>query len=378
MLKYLLIFAIYCQVSELCKTPNKEPGICVPLDSCISLRSILNQPVVPQDEFDFVILSQCQKPGFVCCPNSGVSSTTTTTEEVKEVVEEVTETPNIIQSSNLPVPGAGVCGIHLSDKIFGGTKIGIDEHPWMALLEYNDNGQNIFACGGVLISSRYVLTAAHCIRTTPFLKSVRLGEWNLKTEEDCDESGDCSDPVQDIPIEQTISHIKYDSSDRNSLYDIALIRLIRPVQFTYFIKPICLPFDPELQKDTIDVGKEFTVAGWGRTEKGTWSDIKLKLDVKGVDLQKCSQVYGNPLTPQLQRKLIPEQICAGGELNKDSCGGDSGGPLMRTWRDSKGKNYVFVAGIVSYGPTNCGQKGWPGVYTRVTSYLDWIQKNIRP
>lgn len=70
------------------------------------------------------------------------------------------------------------------------------------------------------------------------------------------------------------------------------------------------------------------------------------------------------------------QMCAGGEEGKDSCKGDSGGPLM--WENPKGNKVFEVIGIVSFGPRNCGTEFVPGVYTKVYEYLPWIHQVIRP
>lgn len=73
--------------------------------------------------------------------------------------------------------------------------------------------------------------------------------------------------------------------------------------------------------------------------------------------------------------IIDTQICAGGAKGKDSCNGDSGGPLMKL---IPGSPNWYIEGIVSYGPQNCGTEGVPGIYTRVGAYLGWIAKNMRP
>lgn len=94
------------------------------------------------------------------------------------------------------------------------------------------------------------------------LISVRLGEWNLETEKDCDpdEPTHCASPVIDNRIAQIIYHPKYRPNSKNQHYDIALLRLARNIDYKNndFIKPICLPLDPALwEKDyagfTLDV-----------------------------------------------------------------------------------------------------------------------------
>lgn len=102
------------------------------------------------------------------------------------------------------------------------------------------------------------------------------------------------------------------------MHDIALIRLKESVVFTEFIKPICLPTAPHL-KDKIFDGLLLTLAGFGRTENGTSSDFKLKLDVPAVNWNRCHMKY-----EALSISLGDNEICAGGVTGKDSCDGDSG------------------------------------------------------
>lgn len=72
------------------------------------------------------------------------------------------------------------------------------------------------------------------------------------------------------------------------------------------------------------------------------------------------------------------QLCAGGEKGKDSCRGDSGGSLMTVTSKRAGEVNWYAEGIVSFGPHPCGTLGWPGVYTKVSEYVDWIRRNIKP
>lgn len=86
----------------------------------------------------------------------------------------------------------------------------------------------------------------------------------------------------------------------------------------------------------------------------------------------CNSVYN-----AAHVNLGEGQICAGGELGKDSCRGDSGGPLMYAFTEPGALNW-FVTGIVSFGPSPCGLQGWPGVYTKVSEYVPWIISKLRP
>lgn len=133
-----------------------------------------------------------------------------------------------------------------------------------------------------------------------------------------------------------------------------------------FIRPICLP---TFEDGRSEVGEQLIVAGWGRTEYSNFSPTKLKLQIPVVSDRQCSARFQT-----LRVTLADSQLCAGGELGRDSCNGDSGGPLMNTFKDDSGQWYV--KGIVSFG-AKCGLDGWPGVYTRVSSYLPWIRQNVR-
>lgn len=226
-----------------------------------------------------------------------------------------------------------------------------------------------------MINSRYVLTASHCVngRAIPTdwsLTSVRLGEWDLSTDRDC-EYDDCTDPVVDIPIERAITHEQYNPYSKSQQNDIALLRLSREITYTDWIKPICMPSANHLRNAIFD-GVSLDVSGWGKTERASVSNIKLKARVDGINLEECNQVYRRHGVT-----LVDSQICAGGEKGIDSCRGDSGGPLIGL--DPIGTSpYYYLVGIVSFGPTPCGLEGWPGVYTKVSSYLNWIESKLQP
>ena len=158
--------------------------------------------------------------------------------------------------------------------------------------------------------------------------------------------------------------------------DIALIRLDRLVEtamenFNLPVLPVCLPSGP----DDLKVN-EFVVAGWGKTDNdfklsdfeklGVTSRMPQKLNLPWFDLRRCGQIFPG---------VGQTHICAGGKQNQDSCGGDSGGPLLDAGDD---RNHpLTIYGIVSSGSRLCGT-GLPGVYTRVDHYIDWIKNHLRP
>lgn len=108
-----------------------------------------------------------------------------------------------------------------------------------------------------MISQRYVLTAAHCVQGNGigkwrFLVAVRLGEYDTTSTIDClkdtDDSLNCADKHVDVPIEQIVYRDDYDPTYKTSPNDIALLRLSGQVQFTNYIKPICLPTSFDFRK----------------------------------------------------------------------------------------------------------------------------------
>ncbi|XP_037818581.1 serine protease easter-like [Lucilia sericata] len=357
-----------------CITPNRERALCIILEDCKYLYNILvSSPLRDADRL-YLSRSQCGYQNgkvLICCPDRY--------RQVTQQTVPPTPPPNYVNNL-LPQPGQ--CGNVLSNRIYGGNKTKIDEFPWMALIEYTKaNNAKGHHCGGSLINTRYVITASHCVNgkaipTDWRLTGVRLGEWDTTTNPDCeiDVRGerDCAPEHLDIRVEQAIPHPQYNPSSRNQVNDIALLRLERSISYTDFVRPICLPINSNLRTAAFD-GIVMDVAGWGKTEKESVSNLKLKASVEGYSIDECRSVY-------MRQNIILEdtQICAGGKEGIDSCRGDSGGPLISLDTTNRIRAYYFLAGVVSFGPTPCGLEGWPGVYTRVGNYIDWILQNLRP
>ncbi|EAT41823.1 AAEL006568-PB [Aedes aegypti] len=279
------------------------------------------------------------------------------------------ETESSTVKHSLPKPG--VCGTNLADRILGGNKTALNAYPWTALLvtEPRTGGSESFGCGGSLISDWFVLTAGHCFRELPdwaHVVRVRLGEWDLESDPDCNDENICNDKHLDVNVGSYVVHEDYDSKNLHN--DVALIKLAKVVSFTEYISPVCLPLAENLRNQS-ERGKIFTVIGWGTTERGQeapgvyGSRYKLEVEVPGVDLGTCRESY-----PQ----LLDSEMCAGGETGKDSCQGDSGGCLVAPETDG----YWYQYGVVSWG-YGCGSEGLPGVYARVISFMDWIEENMK-
>lgn len=273
------------------------------------------------------------------------------------------------------LPLAPQCGVQYDDRIVGGERTEITAYSWLARIQHYDarTNQNMFHCGGSLISKRYVLTAAHCLNGIPktwTINAVRLGEWDTSTNPDCDDD-ECYDPVQDIRVEKLISHENFINTRTEVHNDIALLRLASEAKLTDTITPICLPLGSSFANRPAD-GKRLFVAGWGQTETESGSRFKQHVIVPKVTGQHCRSQYPGA-------NLNDKQICAGGEAGKDSCRGDSGGPLMEIHEPTRQQPQpaFYLVGIVSFG-RQCGTAGIPGVYTNVNRFENWILNHIEP
>lgn len=242
------------------------------------------------------------------------------------------------------------CGvINQEIRIVGGRPTGVNRYPWVVRLVYD--GQ--FHCGGSLLNGDYVLTAAHCVRRLKRSKiRVILGDHDQYVTSDA--------PAIMRAVSLVIRHRNFDVNSYN--HDIALLKLRKPVEFTKRIRPVCLP-----QPGVDPAGMAGTVVGWGRTEEGGQLPAVIQeVQVPILTLAECRA------SKYRASRITPNMMCAG-KGTQDSCQGDSGGPLI-VGTGEDGRNQVV--GIVSWG-VGCGRPGYPGVYTRVTRYLDWVKTNMR-
>nr|XP_018898285.1 PREDICTED: venom protease-like isoform X1 [Bemisia tabaci] len=255
---------------------------------------------------------------------------------------------------------------NVEQLITGGSDASPREFPHMALIGFGSPPK--YQCGGSLISDRFVLSAAHCERHPRFggIQSILLGELDFSTESD-------DATPQTYGVSRVIVHPQYRSE--STYNDIMLVELDRKVEFSLYIRPLCLQ-----TKKTIP-GTKGIASGWGRLEAGIFlvesvgpsSPMLQKIQLPFVSHKKCNDSFkGNAGTAQLMNGIDDRiQLCAGAEKGKDSCQGDSGGPLQI----SLGDCMYSQVGVVSFGRI-CGTAGSPGVYTRVSAYIPWIEKIV--
>lgn len=181
---------------------------------------------------------------------------------------------------------------------------------------------------------------------------VYLGAWNRK---DKDEVGQ---QIVFAGKRYIIPHEEWDSVVTNN--DIALIKLPAPIKFNEYIQPAKLPKYRADGKYPTYEGVVATASGWGVTEEGTSPDLLKYIDKKIMKLKTCSRFYFGSLDAD-------KQICITVTEKQSTCNGDSGGPLVV---EEDGKPVVI--GATSFGIALGCQSGWPGVFTRITGFLEWI------
>jgi len=256
-----------------------------------------------------------------------------------------THAPSTGSSSN------GQCGISPNeeahnDRIVGGTKASPAEYPWQVTLLFR--GQHM--CGGTLISDRHVVTAAHCFQgpladRRQWLVGVGLTSLEHVTRNNV------------VRVAKVSVHERYVHEPPTN--DIALLTLAQPLRINQgeLVRTACLP-----QKGEDFEGQTCTITGWGSMYEGGPATKHLQeVDLPVISNAQCSNVLG--AQAGIQKGVICAGVPQGGH---DACQGDSGGPMV-----CKKGGVWQLAGIVSWG-YGCAHRMVPGVYTRVSEYVDWI------
>lgn len=323
-------------------------GICRHHESCPYLRT------VPKTQW--VTCSFVRDQPILCCrEGAGAQFSSLPTR-----FETETRVPSKSERMCDRLPPISEVGNH----IFNGVEARNGEFPHMAALGYPSKREdNVFRCGASLISDRFLLTAAHCLSPEKPI-FARLGVVEILHY-------DPNDPPADIGIAETILHPNY--TGRPLKNDIALLRLNRTITED-FLQPACLYTNFTEPAPNINL----TIIGWGSTDPNdvSISPILLKANVTVLGRDECNATLFQIKSSRSTNSLQDHQLCALGrnsqnETEADTCVGDSGGPLELVY-DRK----VYIVGVTSSGKL-CGSR-FPGIYTRVSRYLDWIESIVWP
>ncbi|XP_035614072.1 acrosin [Oncorhynchus keta] len=252
----------------------------------------------------------------------------------------------------------GTCGQRpLADapggsRVVGGRNAPLGAWPWQVSVQV----RSWHLCGGTILNSLWVLTAAHCFTIVPPHRrsSLRVvAGLNVLTE-----PGQYSQRryVVEIRAHEKFHHPSYSN-------DIALLRLSSPLEYTDFVQPVCTVED-EMEEFNLNLNQCF-ISGWGSTSfKGKPMDTLQEAEVELFERNTCNQIdwYNGYIKNGM--------ICAGFETGGvDTCQGDSGGPLQCFSEDHE---KFYIVGVTSFGDA-CGLPKRPGVYTMASKYSAWLK-----
>nr|XP_022904317.1 modular serine protease-like [Onthophagus taurus] len=265
----------------------------------------------------------------------------------------------------------GLKRVNAQTLIIGGSQAQPGEYPWIVAIYDNTNTH---ICGGSIISTRFVVSAAHCFSNLDngdvFDKegyTLIAGKFHRDINDDRDKG-----TQQVRKIEKLIVHEDYRGRIRNYQYDISLIKLNEDLVLGLQVQPVCLDYDHRYEDISLTDGNKGVVAGWGYTSEGSDPAAELKKVILPVQNQaKCKEHLPKDFYDIF---YTPDKICAGYvDQATTVCSGDSGGGFYFQ-SDVK----FYIRGIVSLSPSSkvgCS-KNLYALYTKVSSYDKWLERTM--
>eukprot|EP00094_Tigriopus_californicus_P009970 TCALIF_09615-PA protein Name:"Similar to Sb Serine proteinase stubble (Drosophila melanogaster)" AED:0.18 eAED:0.18 QI:127/0.66/0.6/1/0.66/0.6/10/439/622 len=368
------------QVSQTTDFPDPEQNAVVPLQDKISApaepASVVGTPIVPQEE--------PESPSAPTATSTEIEISTMLTKNTTDTILATTVTTSDANvDASVTVDGvrngpseARIGQAKMGDdelklffnreersvmrsgRIVNGLAADYGEWPWQVSLRQWRTATYLHKCGCALLSENWAITAAHCVENvSPDDLSLRMGEYDLNG---------VSEPHKfvDRTVQIVASHPKFDP--KTFEYDLALLRFYEPVTFSPNIIPICIPED-----DKSLVGETAWVTGWGRLyEDGPLPSVMQEVGLPVIKNSDCELMYKDAGYVEHIPNIF---ICAGYEEGgKDSCEGDSGGPMVVQKEDGR----FMLSGVISWG-IGCAEKNQPGVYTRISHFKDWINQILQ-
>ncbi|XP_028135374.2 phenoloxidase-activating factor 3-like [Diabrotica virgifera virgifera] len=391
---FIFLAGIICSngINEECFLKGLR-GVCQPLNVCYQALDLLSNDGVNFCEFD-------ETEDLICCPDEFRKPTRRppspkpqdlnrrhkrpqnqelplfrVPEQDPAEPSYTTKKPNrfsILPSNDIPL-SVKKCKVYYRRRdvgifVKGETKPLPKQYPHIARIGFGPEESKEWLCSGSLISDNFVLTAAHCLESREYgeAKWVRLGDLDISSDKDE------ADP-QDFKILKRIPHPNYLDSIKYN--DIALIQIEKYIHRSSFVYPACL------QSKRLSHEPSMIASGWGKTKYSEESsNFLLQVYLKEIGTKECNNFYSDAKSSFLPNGINGDMmICAGGEVEQDTCQGNSGGGQLQVrnrYKNVSDTGFTIV-GISSFGKA-CGDTRSPAVYTRVSYYLDWIESIVWP
>lgn len=244
---------------------------------------------------------------------------------------------------------------NVQPRIIGGENAEKGEIPWQVTIIVRSKCGYTHLCGGSIIRSRWVLTAAQCVSDpNPYRYTVFAGMTDL---------GETDGTAQQFRVSKVIQHENYNYCDQS--HDVGLIKIDGSFSFNEYVSriPLALP-DINFRLEGVDT--DCMASGFGVTDVGYPSESQfLKVvHLPLINSHECNEIY--------EWELGEDMICAGYEDGgKGVCWGDVGGPLACRIQG----NWTLV-GLTSWWFGDCANDRFPGVFARVSYFSTWITKHI--